>query len=63
MLTGTTFWSFMREFPRDVLNWAPVRTVSPEQSPQTNVHAAEIAILPQFVQRRFQRCCLSRHSE
>ena len=45
MLTGTTFWSFMREFPRDVLNWAPVRTVSPEQSPQTNVCATEIAIL------------------
>jgi len=33
------------EFPRDGLNWAPVRTVSPEQSPQTNVCATEIAIL------------------
>ena len=45
VLTVTTFWSIVLEFPRDGLNWAPVRTVSPEQSPQTNVCATEIAIL------------------
>ena len=28
MLPVTTFWSFVREFPREVLNWGPVRTVS-----------------------------------
>ena len=28
VLSVTTFWSFVREFPREGLNWAPVRTVS-----------------------------------
>ena len=29
VLSVTTFWSFVRELPREGQNWAPVRTVSP----------------------------------
>ena len=54
LLPVTTFWIFVREFPRERLNWGPVRTVSPGQAPQTDVCSAEIAFWQQFAQRRIQ---------
>jgi len=35
LLRVTTFWSFVREFPRGGLNWAPVRPVSRGHASQT----------------------------
>jgi hypothetical protein len=54
VLPATTFWTFVREFPRERLNWGPVGTVSRGQAPQTDVCSAEIAIWLQFAQRRTQ---------
>ena len=54
LLRVTTFWSFVREFPRGGLNWAPVRPVRRGTHLKQVIARLELAVWRLLTQRRPQ---------